>query len=256
MPRLSSVSNPHVKKWRALAHEAAARRESGLVLVEGTRFVEAALRAGARVEALLHLPDADRRILDRHAGALRQAETFEVTKAVMRKCSATASPPPVAAIVQAPAAPKHIPEAGKYVVLCGMQDPGNVGAILRAAHGAGWRGAILLGDCADPFSPKAIRASAGSAFFVEVRCGDVGTLAAWKARGARFLAAAAREGKADFAALAGIALGGVVIGSEAHGISDDVRALCDGAVRIPLAEGCESLNAAQAAAVLMFGGGE
>jgi TrmH family RNA methyltransferase len=147
-----------------------------------------------------------------------------------------------------------LPEKGLWVVLCGLQDPGNVGAVVRCVHAAGWSG-VLVDSCADPFSPKGIRASAGSVFHVDVRHASLVTLRDWKGRGAWLAGADVHGAGADMRPMAGKNPAALVLGAEGAGLSEEAASLCDAMVKVPLASGCESLNVAAACAVLLYSWG-
>lgn len=138
----------------------------------------------------------------------------------------------------------------RIVVLDGVQDPGNVGTIFRTAEAFGFDGAVLLGACADVYSPKTLRASMGSALrFPFVRCGAKelrGLLGECVIYAAMLDSTASKLGNIDFAERCA-----VMIGSEGSGISPEAAAVCDEKLYIPI-NGAESLNAAIAAAVIMW----
>ena len=142
------------------------------------------------------------------------------------------------------------------MVLCGIQDPGNLGTIIRSVHGAGWDGVLCVGDCADITSPKVIRASAGSVFSIKLYLATLEALNEWSNEGAVLVAAESGGQSKTTLDIARENCLGLVIGSEAHGIPEALKDLCSKTVSIPLAEGCESLNAAVAASILMFKLGE
>ena len=142
----------------------------------------------------------------------------------------------------------------RLAVLDGVQDPGNVGTILRTADAAGLDGALLSADCADPYSPKVLRATMGSVFHLPFRVTDdlPGELARLREeRGIPVLSGqldgtpfdAFRPGPAGFA---------LVIGSEGNGVSPAVRALADRRLCLPMRGRAESLNAAVAAGIMMY----
>ena len=140
----------------------------------------------------------------------------------------------------------------RYALLDGVQDPGNVGTILRTADALFADGLLLVNGCADPWQPKAIRASMGAV----LRCPVWPCEAAaakellWRS-GIPLYGAALRQDTLDARSMAE-GKAAVAIGSEGRGLSREVLALCDATVRIPMAEHCESLNAAAAAAVLLW----
>lgn len=209
------------------------------MLLEGPRVVEEAVAAGVPLDLL----------------ALREGTAFEVacpltvtlSRGLFRTLSETASPQGVLAVGRAGTAPLQAAlEAARrrgwpLIVLDGVQDPGNVGAILRTAAAAGAPGAAILPGTADPFGPRAVRASAGSVFRLTV------ARAAWDSlAGLRGVGADAHGGlPPEAAALEEVEM--LVLGGEAHGLSrpDLPR------VTIPVT-GVESLNVAAAAAVLLF----
>ncbi len=139
------------------------------------------------------------------------------------------------------------------VVLDGVRDPGNVGGILRSAAAFGFSSAVLV-SCADPFSPRATRASMGAIFKTEIAAiGSPEEITEEMIPDGRRLVAADLRPDSIKLQSGCFAPGDVpVIGNEGHGISDRMRALCGASVMIPMAEGTESLNAGAAAAVLMW----
>ena len=144
-------------------------------------------------------------------------------------------------------------EPGRYVLLDGVQDPGNVGTILRTADAFGWS-AFLLPGCADLYNPKTVRAAMGVHFRSPVRrCGLEEAAALVKGAGMPLYATALRADTEDVRAV-DLTRCGVFIGSEGRGVSQAALACCDKTVRIPMAAACESLNAAAAAAGVLGGG--
>ena len=143
---------------------------------------------------------------------------------------------------------------GRYLLLDGVQDPGNVGTIWRTADAFGADGLILCGGCADPWNPKTVRATMGAVFRLPVYECPLETAAErLSAAGLPLYAAALRDDTVD---VREIPLGScaVAIGSEGRGVSQEALELCSRTLRIPMAETCESLNAAAAAAVLLWEG--
>lgn len=142
---------------------------------------------------------------------------------------------------------------GAVIVLDEVSDPGNLGAVVRVAEAAGLEAVLLAGSSADPFGPKALRASTGSTFRLPVvEAGPVGSLIAELARRGIPSLAASSHGGEDFAALEIPERCAIVLGSEAAGLSDETIAACASAIRIPMAEPVESLNLAVSAGLLAF----
>jgi TrmH family RNA methyltransferase len=172
---------------------------------------------------------------------------------VMARLSDAATPPGVLAVVRTPDTSARPPASGSVLVLDGVSDPGNVGTLLRTAAAFGVP-VVSIGG-ADPFGPKAVRASAGTCYRVGVhRIDELDELGqALRGEGRSVLGLAADGDRslveaAEQAPVAGIAL---VVGSEPHGLGDEVRRHIDGLVRIPMVEGVESLNVAAAGAIAL-----
>ena len=192
-------------------------------------------------------------LLDRALGA--GARVFELAPGLLERVADTVTPQPVLAVVRTPqtSLEEALEGAGFLVVLAGVRDPGNAGAIVRAADAAGADAVVGCEGTADAFNPKTVRASAGSVLHLPVvEAGPAGeVLAELGARGVRRVAAVAHGGRAHTeAALDGpVAL---VLGNEASGLAGELEAVLDEKVTIELAGRAESLNVALAAAVLCF----
>ena len=233
---LSSPENEVVRRLQRLAR----RREPGFALLEGPRVVAEAVAAGIELE-LLAIREGDECTLD-----ARQRVTL--SRGVFRSVSQTVTPQGVIAVAkvrestagEAIAAAKAL--RWPLVVLDGVQDPGNVGAICRTAAAAGAPALAVLDGSADPYGPKSVRASAGNVFRLTIASAAWNDLAALEGFGA------AAAGGAPLAESAIENAGMIVLGSETHGLSHSNLKL----VTIPLAGGVESLNVAAAAAMLLF----
>lgn len=241
MEHITSLKNPKVTAWKALK-DRKGRRESGCFLVEGRKMVEEALASAFDVETVLvqegmELPDG------------LTMPVYELPAHVLAAVCDTKTPQGIAAVVRM----KEQSALGKHiVVLDGVQDPGNVGTILRTLDAFEADGLVLLPGCADPFSPKTVRSSMGAVFRRPVWMCTVETFAqVLRGSGLRLLGAALRDDTVD-ARAADYTRAVLAIGSEGRGLSDEVLALCDETVRIPMSPRCESLNAAVAASVLLW----
>ena len=134
-------------------------------------------------------------------------------------------------------------EGGRYLVLDGLQDPGNVGTIWRTADALEADGLLLVHGCADPFGPKVVRATMGACFRLPV----------WELKKAELPLYATALGKDTVdIKTADLSRSAVVIGSEGRGVSPELLAMSQRALKIPMRERCESLNAAAAAAVVLW----
>ncbi len=265
--RIDAPSNPRI----AAAVKAAASGES--MLLEGRRMIEEALDAGVRLEEVFiqaEMAEENQDFLRRvrgegaEAGASPAARVTAVSPRVLRKLSdlpstrgvvALAPPPNRTLTSLSPLLPSKKSSSScspLFLILDDVQDPANVGAILRSSEAFGAAAALLTPGCAWPFSPRALRASAGSAFRLPV-CTRVASHEAvlWaRANGIALAGAEAHAGTAP-EALAGVRPIALVIGSEGHGISPELAANLDHRVTVPLAGRVESLNAAVAAGVLL-----
>ncbi len=261
MTRIDSPSNPRIK-------EALRAVESGeRLLLEGSRAIGEALAAGTVLKEIFFegeegMAEAD---LLRQA-AERGTASFLVSSKVLRKLSdlpsvrgavALAEPPrhslaDLHLSKSLPSVPLSSSSSLLFILLDGVQDPANVGAILRSAEAFGVAGILLTPDCASPFSPKALRASALSALRVPIAPAVAPELAVeWAARGGAVLAGAEARGGEPPEALVAVRPLVLVIGSEGRGISAALEAGISRRVSVPLAPPVESLNAAVAAGVLL-----
>jgi len=248
-PRIDAPSNPRI----AAAVKAAASGEA--MLLEGRRMIEDALDAGIAIEQMFfqtEMSEETEDLLKRVRGEGKVRVT-EVGERVLRKLSDLPSTRGVVALARPPHRTlASLSLSPLFLLLDDIQDPANVGAILRSGEAFGVSAALLTPGCAWPFSPRALRASAGSAFRLPV-CARVaaGEAVSW-ARANR-IALASAEAHAGTApeALASVRPLALVIGSEGHGISPEVAAALDHRVTVPLAGRVESLNAAVAAGVLL-----
>ncbi|NLI54773.1 MAG: RNA methyltransferase [Clostridiales bacterium] len=239
---IESRANERVKEARKLLLRKE-RKASGLHLIESDKLVREAIASGARVVSCF--------VEQGHAFPPPDgAPVYTVTRAVLESLCESQTPQGVVAVVQTP--PSEPPErypAGLVVVLDGVQDPGNVGAILRSADAFGAVGALLSPACADPYAPKTLRAAMGSTYHLPVWQGELPPqLAAMKLQGFTAICGDLR-GSATLPALA--ASVALVIGSEGSGVSDETAALCE-RFRLPMRGHAESLNASVAAGVLLY----
>ncbi len=218
----------------------------GLIAIEGEHLLQEAMRSGLRVDTLFLRED--------RAAWLDVGEVarFMVAADAFDHACATESPQGVAALVEIPRWTVDSllrVEAPRLVVLAGLQDPGNVGTIVRTAEAFGATGVLLTPGSVHPWNHKVLRASAGSCFRLPVIALE--NIAWLRRAGISLFACAADAGDSIFDADLGGRFG-FVIGNEGAGISDDVLALCSGSIHIPCPGPVESLNAGVAAAILLY----
>lgn len=246
MEKITSRQNPLVAQVRKLNSSRPFRRQRGQFVGEGPKLLDEAVKAGAEVQVLV---TAEGTQVPSPSGA-RQVE---VPRDLLESMCDTKTPQGVLFLCAMPdtAPPQTLP-GGRYLVLDGVQDPGNVGTIWRTADALGADGLILVNGCADPFSPKTVRATMGACFRLPVYETPFQELAALlEGSGLSLYATALREDTVDIKT-ADLRRSAVVIGSEGRGISQELLALSRQTLKIPMRERCESLNAAVAAAIVLW----
>jgi TrmH family RNA methyltransferase len=250
MPRITSRDNPRLKEAVRLIASSRERRKVGRCVLEGEHIVAAYCRRHGAAETLLIAESALGHPAIRALQAIvPAAQTLIVTPSAWADFSQLPAAVGAVAVVATPT-PRFERAADFCVLLEDVQDPGNVGSILRSAAAAGVAQVFLSAHCAFAWSPKVLRAAQGAHFFLEIY-EDV-DLAGWAERyEGKVAAAVAAGGNALYAAdLTGpMAL---AIGNEGVGLSAALRAAASFAVTIPMPGGFESLNAAAAAAIVLF----
>lgn len=245
--RITSRSNPLVARVKKLNSKRAQRREEGVFCGEGPKLLGEAIKWGAALETVIcgegvTLPElpCQTRVVEVPADLLTAMADTETPQGVIFICKGKRLD-----------IPDELP-GKRYLLLDGVQDPGNVGTIWRTADAFGADGLILCGGCADPWSPKTVRATMGAIFRLPVYEADLEQAAAKLAdAGVPLYATALREDTAD-ARQVDWSRAAVIIGSEGRGVSPLALDLCEKTVKIPMVERCESLNAAVAASVVLW----
>ena len=246
MEYIASRKNPLISHIRKLAADRAWRRESGEFLGDGTKLLEEAARWNAPLTAAVRSPGVPLPLIE-------GVRMVEVPEDVMASISPAKSPQGALFTAKLPdTAPPEKLAGNLWLVLDGLQDPGNVGTIWRAADALGADGLILVNRCADPFSPKTVRATMGACFRLPVYEMEAGDLPGLLERSGLPLYAAALGTDTVDVRAARLDRCAVAIGSEGRGVSPELLALSQKAIKIPMRSRCESLNAATAAAILLW----
>lgn len=255
-----SARNSRVLRLRRLVRQAAVRREEGAFVVEGPKLLEAALDAGSAIDAVFVADGGGHPVVERVVSA--GIPVYAIAPAVLERVADAVTPQPVLGVVRWDdvGLERLRPGGGAagggplLVVVCvGLQDPGNLGAVLRSAEAAGASGIICCKGTVDLHNPKSVRASAGALFRVPVvSAGEPGevleTLGRW---GVRRLGTQAAAGvPPDACDLRGPTA--FVLGNEGHGLPSALDDRLDDRITIPMAGAVESLNVSVAAAVLCF----
>jgi TrmH family RNA methyltransferase len=254
VPEITSRHHPLVKAFKT-----AARGEGPLALVDGWHLLHDAVAAGVAVDrvAITGQPPsaADAALLTRLSGDAPDM-VVSVSSAVMDVLSPVRTPAGVVALVQrrhVDRAHLFVPAPPLIVVAVDMQDPGNLGAVIRSAEAGGATGVVVTGASADPWSWKALRAAMGSTFRLPVHAeaDALAACAALNGHGLSLLAAVPRDGvtmhTTDLRAPIAFLLGG-----EGSGLSATLVSRADARISIPMKGPVESLNVAVAAALLVY----
>ncbi len=252
MERITSLKNSRVLAWKSLK-EPKGRKAHEAFLVEGRRMAEEALRSGFPVQAVLLRDDSLREGEEALAAAPNLPENlpvFVLPDHVFSAVCDTKTPQGIAAVL---GIRPHPLGGDRFLALDGLQDPGNVGTIMRTADAAGFDGIILSPDCADVFSPKVLRATMGSIFRVGLSFpGSLPEkLEALKQEGFSVLSSQL-DGEPFYSRKDVGEKLVLVIGNEGSGVSAPVRSLATHRLRLPMRGGAESLNAAVAAGIMMY----
>jgi len=247
MEIITSRQNPLCTHIRKLASSTSYRRKSGEFLCDSPKLLEEALLWGGKLRTVVCTEQASLPLLP------EGVRVVQVPSDVMKSISPAETPQGVLSVCVMPenSLPQKL-EGKRYVVLDGVQDPGNVGTILRTADAFSADGLLLVNACADLYNPKTVRATMGAVFRCPVWSCDVAALRELlTASELPMYGAALRKDTVD-ARTVDYSHCAIAIGSEGKGLSREMLDTCDKTVLIPMSEHCESLNAAIAASVLLW----
>ena len=250
---ITSLNNPAVKAARAL-HMRKEREESGLFLAEGLKIITEAVELGRQPRLLLHSAEAAGHPLLRAAATVAR-ETVEVTPAILAKISRRDNPQTVLGIFEQTFTPLEAIEPASarcWVALQAVRDPGNLGTILRTADAAGCGGVILVGDCCDPYSVEAVRATMGSIFAVAIARTSVAEFIGWRRTWPGSVVGTLLTATKDFRTADYRAPTLILMGNEQAGLPPELADICDTTVKIPMRGRADSLNLAVATGVMIY----
>lgn len=250
MTVLRSRDNPRVRRWQRLARDARLRRAEKRALIEGPHLLAAYLDRGGTPLAVIvseaARDDAEIAALVRRAGS----EPVRLAEALFRQVAEAETPTGIVAEIALPAQPQDLRASPCCAFLEGIQDSGNVGAILRSAAAFGVSDIVLGRGCADPWSPRALRAGMGGHFALRLAQED-DLAGALERFGGTALCTVARGGSPlETADLTGRI--GWIFGAEGRGVSEALAARAQLRVTIPMPGAAESLNVAAAAAICFY----
>lgn len=252
MEVIQSKDNNIIKETKKLK-EKRFRVEKEQFLIEGFRFVEEALKSNFEVHAIFLSEEA----LDKWKSFKMDeklqpdSKLYIVKEPVLKLLSSTETPQGVVAIVNNKVNNLNTNQ-GFYVLVDRLQDPGNLGTIIRSAHAAGSSGVILTKGTVDVYNEKTLRSTMGSVFNIPIiEDKDFSVLNSLRANGFKLIVSSLEKSE-DFyeVDLTGKVI--IAVGNEGSGISDEIYSLGDVRVKIPMPGGAESLNAAAAASIMIF----
>lgn len=238
---LTSKNNPLIKETASLK-EKKGRKQLGLFLVEGWKMAKECQKSGFDIERIF--------LSESYQGEANfdAEKTVRVSDDVFAHLSDEKTPQGVLCRVKIPEK-KLCPPTGKCLLLDGVSDPGNLGAILRTANAAGYNEVYLTKECVDPYAPKSVRASMSGLFFTKLYFGERTEILSVLDGTPIFVADMDGENVFTTTAPEKFAL---VIGNEANGVSDETFVHATKTVKIPMSDTQESLNAAVSAGIIMY----
>ena len=257
--QVTSASNPTIKLLRSLERKKG-RNETGLFLAEGARLVEQAISNDWEVETLIVSKSGAARDF---VGSLAEraksqgARIIQVPDRLAGSIARKDNPQAViAAIRQKPLNLQDLPQKhrGLWIGLYECRDPGNLGTILRTADCANAAGVILIDNCCDPYSIEAVRASMGSLFDVALARANFASFDTWRRENELNMVAASVNGRTSHVGIDFTQPSLILMGNEQAGLPAEIEGQCDTLCLIPMRGGADSLNLAQATAIMLYEG--
>ena len=254
---VTSLTNPTVKAVRGL-HLRKERDQSGLFVAEGLKIVTEAVELGRAPRILMYGKDAEGHPLLKRAiqaTLAAKGEVIEVTQDILAKVSRRDNPQAVVAVfaqAYTPLSALDPAAAACFVALHRVRDPGNLGTIVRTADAAGCGAVILVGECCDPFSVEAVRATMGSIFAVPIVKASEAEFAGWRSDWPGSVVGTLLTAEVDHRQAVYERPALILMGNEQQGLTPDMAALCDVNVKIPMRGRADSLNLSVATAIMIY----
>ena len=218
------------------------RYQHGEFLCDGVKLLEEAIKSEADIidvfttsQLKINLP--------------KHSSVYNIDESIMDSLSALKNPQGILFTCKIPEEIPYDLCTGTHILLDNVQDPGNIGAIIRTADAFGIDSVLLTQDCADPYNPKTVRASMGAIFRQKVSFISIDEL---KSSKARIIGTGSKSGEYYYINDMNLSNAVIVLGNEGQGISDSLKAMCDEMLTIPLTQNCESLNVSIAASIIMW----
>jgi TrmH family RNA methyltransferase len=244
MNEIKSRKNPLVVHLKKLGVEAAYRHSTKEFFCDGEKLLFEAVTCGADIKTVLTSGSKPDWLPD-------HIPVYSASQDIIDAASPLRNPQNIIFSCGMPAQMER-PDIGSFhIILEGIQDPGNVGTIIRTAAAFNIASVILTGSCADPYNPKTIRATMGAIYKQPMIAMALDEIAGLKAQGLKLFAAALDYDSKDLRTVS-LKNAAVIIGSEGSGLTDEALAICDEKIIIPMSPNSESLNAAVAAAIVMW----
>lgn len=245
-----STKNAKVKQLKKL-HSAKGRKEAGLYLLEGEHLYKEALASGEAIRELYATEKYVAKHGETHAEPLKDVTI--VSDEVMRTICQTETPQGILCVMAIPSEELSVQADGKYVLLDGIQDPGNAGTIVRTADAAGYDAVIFGTGSADPYNDKVVRSMQGSQFHIALYRQDLlKVIPQLKDRGIPVYGTALDEAAVDFREVPKSEAVALILGNEGQGVSPEVLSQTDLNLYIPIPGQAESLNVAIAGGILLY----
>ncbi len=251
MQSITSNQNNRVKAWRKLQSKKG-RLTSGQYLIEGWHIVNEAIKHGGRIKALI-VTDAD--FLEQLQFDSTTVETYLITPEVAKHISATETPQGIFAILNTADYHESIPEklGGSWLMLDNIQDPGNIGTMVRTADAAGMNGVVFGKGTVDIYNPKVVRSMQGSQFHIRLFSGDLSRwLVAFKKHNIPTYGTELNKRAIAYDNATPTKQFALIMGNEGNGVAADLLDKTDQNLYIPMNGEAESLNVAVAAGILIF----
>lgn len=251
---INSKDNPHIKEIISIMKNRKNRYKNGLFVAEGLRFCREAVLSNVKIkEAFLSEEFIKKHPDDTAFFKENCSSIFGISENVCKKIGTTVNSQGIFCLCEMPQNNMDL-KGDKYIVLENLNDPGNIGTVIRTAEAFGISGVILAGNCADIYSPKVLRSTMGTIFRMpiykfenilelkkQLECNNIALYGAVLDKQSKKLSETLFKDKVAIA-----------IGNEANGLSDEAKALCDQFVFIEMNGNAESLNAAVAASIIMW----
>lgn len=251
MERITSNQNNRVKAWQKLQTKKG-RLSNKTYLLDGWHLVQEAVNNKAKLHAIMATPE---QLAEHEADLPVGVPVFEITPEIAKKLSDLVTPQGIFAEVTLPTAtrqPEFIHD-GAWLFLDGIQDPGNIGTMVRTADAAGFAGVVFGEGTVDPYSPKALRAMQGSQFHLELSNGDLAQwTSAFTQNGLNVYGTQLDPQAADLFTISAQTQFALIMGNEGQGMNPALAELTTQNLYIPLQGQAESLNVGVAAGIAMF----